>query len=133
MPILVRSLRSVLLLLALFGLFAATGCKTRVGDFSLLSTGTPSYSRMEDATIERQVKGSDGRMNLLFLIPLGSAPSVEEAVDKALDKGHGDFLERVRIYRIRWSVILFGYEGYRVIADVGNSRPTRGSRVVPQN
>lgn len=125
MPSFPRPFRAALLLPLLVGISASVGCTHRIGDFSLLSTSTPSYPNMDDAPIRRKVKGSDYRLTTLIFIPLGGAPSIEEAVDRALDAGDGDFLERVRIYEVRWNLILIGYEGFRVIADVGNSRPQR--------
>lgn len=99
----------------------ASACTTRLGDFSLLSTGTPQYATMPEAPIVRTVKASDGRLWFLF-IPLGSAPNLEEAVDRAMDLGNGDFLERVRLYSTVWSIGLFSYSSYTVKGDVGNSR-----------
>ncbi len=102
-------------------LLASSGCSTRIGDFSVISTGAPQYRTMDKAPIVQTVKGSDGRAWLLF-IPLGKRPRIDEALDECLDVGNGDFMERARIYYKRWSIILFSYGGYTVIGDVGNSR-----------
>lgn len=112
--------RGSLLLFSLALLFSL-GCSTRIGDFSVLSSGAPQYAAMSEAPMTQAVKGSDGRFWLLF-IPLGSSPSIEEAVDRCLDAGKGDFMERARIYKKRWSIILFSRDSYTVVGDVGNSK-----------
>lgn len=67
------------------------------------------------------MKGTDGRLWFLF-IPFGGEPSIKEAVDRCMDNGNGDFIERARIYQTSWSVLLFSYGNYKVIGDVGNSK-----------
>lgn len=106
--------------LSLWMLMAA-GCASRMGDFSFISTGTPQYSKMDSATIKQGCEGSDSRLWVLF-IPLGSAPSLDEAVDNCMDDGRGDYIERARLYATTWSIGLFSSSGYKVIGDVGNSK-----------
>lgn len=98
-----------------------TGCTTRIGDFSLISTGTPQFANMNRCAVERTVEAKDGRVWLLF-IPLGTAPTLEEAVDRCMDAGSGDHIERARFYTTTWSLGLFSYGGYKVIGDVADSR-----------
>ncbi|MFC1467584.1 hypothetical protein ACFLQY_02695 [Verrucomicrobiota bacterium] len=102
-------------------MLAATGCTTRIGDFSLISTGTPQYANMNRCEVERTVKGKDGRLWFLIL-PLGTAPSLEEAVDRCMDEASGDHIERARFYTTRWTLGLFSYGSYKVIGDVADSR-----------
>jgi hypothetical protein len=117
-----RSIRARLLVCALFAAsLASSACTTRIGDFSMMSTGTPQYAAIDKAPIKRTVEASDGRLWFLF-IPLGGAPNLEEAVDRVMDEGNGDFLERVRLYSKHWTIGLFSYGAYSVIADVGDSR-----------
>lgn len=111
--------------LVLAGILLSAGCSTRIGDFSVITTGAPQYRTMDKAPIVQTVGGSDGRAWLLF-IPLGKAPRIDEALDVCLDKANGDFMERARIYYRRWSIILFSYGGYTVVGDVGNSRGGSG-------
>lgn len=117
-----RSTRARLLVCALFLVsLGSSACTTRIGDFSMMSTGTPQYAAIDEAPITRTVEATDGRVWFLF-IPLGGAPNLEEAVDRVMDEGNGDFLERVRLYTKRWSIGLFSYGAYTVIADVGDSK-----------
>ena len=98
-----------------------SGCATRIGDFSLISTGTPQYASMEHCKIQRGVEGKDGRL-WFTILPLGGKPDLKEAVDCCIDEGSGDFLERARFYSTGWTIGIFSYGGYKVIGDVGNSR-----------
>ncbi len=111
------SMATLLMMTMLIGV----GCSTRIGDFSVVSTGTPQYNKMNDAPVRQSVKGEDGRVWFLF-IPFGGAPSLEEAVDDCLDEGQGDYIERARFYSTWWSVLLFSGGGYKVVGDVGNSK-----------
>ena len=106
--------------LSLWMLIAA-GCATRMGDFSIISTGTPQYGNMSNARIQQGCEGSDSRLWFLF-IPLSSAASLDEAVDNCMDEGRGDYIERARLYKTSWSCLLFSGSGYRVVGDVGNSK-----------
>lgn len=113
--------RRLLASLLLVATATAVGCTTRIGDFSVVSTGTPQYNKMNDAPVRQSVKGSDSRVWFLF-IPFGGSPSLEEAVDDCLDEGQGDYIERARFYSKWWSVLLFSGGGYEVVGDVGNSK-----------
>lgn len=113
--------RAPMAVLLLLTMLIGTGCSTRIGDFSVVSTGTPQYNKMNNAPVRQSVKGDDGRVWFLF-IPFGGTPSLEEAVDDCLDNGQGDYIERARFYSKWWTVLLFSGGGYEVIGDVGNSK-----------
>ncbi len=102
-------------------LIILTSCTQNIGEFSLVSTGTPQYAQMAKVPTTKRIKASDGRFTVLF-IPLGEKPSIKEAVNKCLDKGKGDFLERVRFKESYYNYILFSYKKYTVTGDVGNSK-----------
>ncbi len=98
------------------------GCTKRIGDFSILSTGVPQYDTIQNVPLTRTVEGSDGRLWFL-IIPLNSAPNLNEAADRCIDQaGGGDFIERARIYETGWSILLLSYGSYSIIGDVGNSK-----------
>jgi hypothetical protein len=107
--------------LVAFALLGATGCTTRIGDFSLISTGTPQYANMNRCEVTRTVAEADGRLWFLF-IPLSTKPTLEEAVDRCMDEGRGDHIERARFYTTHWTIGLFSYGSYKVIGDVADSR-----------
>jgi hypothetical protein len=117
-----KDYRSILFVTCMAMLIAtSSGCRTRIGDFSIVSTGSPQYHKMANAPVNHGVEGSDSRVWFLFL-PIGGAPTLEAAVDSCMDKGKGDYIERARFYRKRWSILLFSGDGYVVKGDVGNSK-----------
>jgi hypothetical protein len=110
------------LLLFVFLIIALTGCAIREGDFTILSTKNVEISRVDLKRIDftRNMEGSDGRF-WLFFIPFGAPPLLEEAADRALERGRGDFMTSAVVYRTAWHIILFGWESWTVKGDVGNS------------
>ncbi|BCG62580.1 MAG: hypothetical protein methR_P0226 [Methyloprofundus sp.] len=100
----------------------SSACTSRQGSFTVLSTKNMEISRVDLKKVDftRNVEGKDGRFSLLF-IPFGSAPNLEEAVDRCLEAGGGDFMTSAVLYRTSWSVILFGWESWTIEGDVGDS------------
>ena len=82
---------------------------------------------MDDAVTTQKVQGKDGRWWFLC-IPLGGAPSLEEATDDCMDEGRGDYVERARFSRNWWTLGVVSYQGYSVVGDVGNSKAVRNER-----
>lgn len=123
--------RCCLLALALALALCLSGCVSPMGDFTLISSKNVEISRVDLKRIKMKkgIEGSDGRFSFL-LIPFGRAPSLEEAVDDALETGGGDFMVSTRIYRTSWSVILFGWESYSVEGNVGSSTGEGARNVV---
>jgi hypothetical protein len=115
-----KQMSTMLTVLVVVGVLCA-GCRTRIGDFSVISTGAPQYDSMDEAPMTKTVEGKDARFWFLF-IPFGGPPNMKEAVDCCLDNGNGDFIERARLYQMGWSIILFSYGGFYVVGDVGNSK-----------
>lgn len=105
---------------------AASSCTSSVSEFSLIATGNPQYEAMASAPVKSGLSGTSSRWWLLF-IPLGSAPTIQDAIDEMIDDGQGDFAERVRIYDTGWSLLVISYGNYTAEGDVGNSRATRGA------
>jgi len=114
----------------LFGLllaFLAVGCSTRMGDLTVVSNRNARLDALDfdSLPVERRVEGRSSSFVLLF-IPLG-APSFEEAIDDALERGQGDLMTDVTIHSTSWW-FLVGQNGIRVQGDVRNTRAqnTRG-------
>lgn len=97
------------------------GCATSIGNFPIVSTVKPDYSKIATAPIVKDVSGSDSRIWLLC-VPLGGAPTIDQAIGDCLKVGHGDFIADARLYDESWTIILFTYGGYRVTGNVGNSQ-----------
>jgi hypothetical protein len=83
-------------------LILETGCTTRVGDLTVLSTRNVTLDKVDLDRLP-QVKGITGKdSKFIFLfIPFG-VPHLEDAVDSALDKGGGDVLTDTVVYRQGW-------------------------------
>jgi len=113
--------RFTVVLLFLAGILSSS-CSTRHGDFTILSSKNVEISRVDLKRVDftRNVEGVDSRFSLL-LIPFGAEPIMEEAVDACIEKGGGDFMTSAVIYHTNWSVILFGWEQWKVKGDVGDS------------
>jgi len=114
----------------LFGLllaFLAVGCSTRMGDLTVVSNRNARLDALDfdSLPVERRVEGRSSSFVFLF-IPLG-APSFEEAIDDALERGQGDLMTDVTIHSTSWW-FLVGQNGIRVQGDVRNTRAqnTRG-------
>ena len=85
---------------------ALDGCSVRVADLTLVSTKNIDLSNTQlDARKGQRHTGEDCRFNLLGLIPFG-LPNMEEAVDKALEKGNGNVMvDEVTEYKNYWVVV----------------------------
>ncbi len=68
------------------------GCSTRVADLTLVSTKNIDLSNAQlDVRQGKRVKGEDCAIILLGILPLGT-PSLETAIDRALEKGNGNVM-----------------------------------------
>ena len=117
----VRQRWAVVTLLGVLALgLLSTGCSSRVGQLALVSTRTPQYDRIANATMVRDVRGYDSRTWFLF-IPFGDA-KYGDAIDRALSAAQGDFMTNVQFRTYWWSLLLVSYYEVSVVGDVGNSR-----------
>ena len=100
----------------------SSACTTHHGNFTILTTKNVEMSRVDIQQIKvtRDVSASKGRFKLLF-IPFGSSPTIEDAVNACLKKGEGDFMISTKVNHTKWSVILFGWEQWKIKGDVGDS------------
>ena len=85
-----------------------SGCSVRVADLTMVSTKNIDLSNTQlDARKGQRQTGEDCRFNLLGLIPFG-LPNMEEAVDKALEKGKGNVMvDEVTEYKNIWVILGF--------------------------
>jgi len=99
-------MRFITILLAIAFSASLSGCTTRIGDLTILSTkNIPA----EVTTIRENVEGKDCANIVLLLIPIGVMnPTIDGAIDDALDKVPGaDALIDVTIKSYAWTVLLF--------------------------
>jgi hypothetical protein len=87
-----RSSRYACALLALSVSFVASGCTQRIGDLTFISTRNIDLASARiDVRQGRRVTGEDCKFALLGLLPLG-LPTLQGAVDDALEKGDGNVM-----------------------------------------
>jgi len=96
----------------------ASGCTTRIGDFTIASTKNVAFNPSPD---RRSVEGEHCATRLLGLIPLGSFfPNLEEAVDDAMAQvPNGNVMTNAVTYMNVWTAIIVNQQCYRVKGDVG--------------
>ena len=80
------------------GLLFLFGCQQRLGDFTFLSTKNIDLSNLEMDAVEGApiVEGEDSKP-IIFIFSTGT-PNLKEAVDRAIESGHGTALSDVSIY-----------------------------------
>ncbi len=102
--------------------FLAAGCTLRQANFTVLSTKTVEISRIDLKKVDlvKNRQGKSSRLWFLF-IPFGGPPTLEDAVDRCLENGGGDFMTSSVFYTNNWSILLFSYGSWIVKGDVGNS------------
>jgi hypothetical protein len=100
---------------------ALTGCSSQVGAFTLLSTHNVEVSRIDLKKMDLgRHQGTSTRFWLLC-IPIGRAPSIDEAIDDCIERGRGDFVLNARVYDNSWTCLLFSWGSYVVQGEVGLS------------
>ena len=91
---------------AMLLVLAVAGCTARLGSFTLLSTKNIDFSRMAEYTrYNERVTGKDSRTVILLIIPTKFEITIQEAVDRAIEKIPGgvalaDVVVRIRVVMI---------------------------------
>ena len=82
-------MRKIIVVFALFASIVFTSCVTRLGSFSVISTKNIDWSRAAEYKRDnRRVDGEDS-LHIIIFIPTRMSVTLEEAVDKALEKVPG--------------------------------------------
>jgi hypothetical protein len=115
-------------LTALLVLLAISGCSTQIGSFTLVSTHNAELSRIDLKKLDLGRHTGDSSRFWILFIPFGRETTIEQAIDRALENGKGDFMLNARIYDDSWTCLLFSWESYVVRGEVGLS--TKGPREV---
>ena len=121
-----RQRRSSVLLALLLSSVLASACTMRQGDFTVMTNRMVNLDRVDLDELPRQkrVKGEETKLIELFFIPFppSSYPSIEGAVDDALNKGDGDLITDAVITMTRTSFILGTTQKITVEGDVVATR-----------
>ncbi len=113
-----------LICIFLLGLVVCAGCSVRHGDFTVLSNKLIRMSDFEVAKADR-AKGIEGEdvQHIIFLFPVGSAPTLEGALDDALERGGGDLMtDAVASTYWFWIPYIYGQAAWKVKGDVVKTR-----------
>jgi len=113
-----------LVILLLLTIVVSTGCVVRHGDFSVLSNKLMDLSEFEIDKADRakNLVGKDVQ-HIIFLFPTGGPPTLEGALDEALEKGGGDIMTDAVVYSWSWYIpYVYGQTGWSVKGDVVKTR-----------
>ena len=117
-------MKNIFFLALLLSAFLLGGCVVRHGDFTVLSNKLVRTSgfELEKADRVKSIQGKDVQHVLLF-IPFGSAPTLEGALDNALEKGGGDVMTDavVKTYFV-WVPFIYAQSAWVVKGDVVKTR-----------
>lgn len=92
--------RLLLASMAISSLFMVTGCTTRLGDFTVLSTKNVDVSGVKPGD---RYTGEDCINLLLSMIPLGEI-NWKNAMDQALERGKGDVMVDIVLTAKGWMI-----------------------------
>ena len=99
-------------------------CSVRHGDFTVLSSKLVRLSDFELSKADR-VKDVEGRdvSHIIVFVPLKSNPSLDDAINDALEKADGDVMTDVVVNYWYWYIpYIYGQQGWRVRGDVVKTR-----------
>ncbi len=102
--------------------FFLSGCTIRHGDFTVASNKVMRLSDFDLDKAER-TKGVEGEdiKHIIFGFPTG-VPTIDAAVDDALEKGNGDVMTDAVLEYTYWTMILYGQVGFNIKGDVVKTR-----------
>ena len=109
---------------AIAGLLLLPSCVFNHGDFTVLSNKSVRISEfgMKDADRVDGVVGKDVQ-EIFFIFPTIRNPSMEYAIDRALDEGNGDFLTNANVKVWSWYIpYIYGQSGWTVSGDAISTR-----------
>ena len=117
-----KRIQAIIILLIL-GIFM-TGCSIRHGDFTVMSSKLVRLSEFELEKVDR-VKGIEGKdvQHIIIFIPTSGPPTLEGALDDALEKGGGDVITDAVVIFNGWYIpYIYGQNSWIVKGDVVKTR-----------
>jgi hypothetical protein len=117
-------MKKICIIFFIFVVITMNGCIIRHGEFSVLTDKLVNLKEFELGKAER-AKGVEGDdiQHIIFFIPTSGPPNLLNAVDSAMEKGHGDVMTDAVIYqRFFYIPLLYGEAGWEVKGDVVRTR-----------
>ncbi len=113
-----------------------SGCATYHGQYSVLSNRVLDLKGFNPArALEKRVyaEGSSERRIVALFPDRDSLPTLDEAIDKALEEGGGDLILNAQVLRWNWYIpMIYGTSGWKVVGDVINTG-SAGAKLQPVN
>ncbi|MBZ0166756.1 MAG: hypothetical protein K8I00_08100 [Candidatus Omnitrophica bacterium] len=101
-----------------------SGCATRHGDFTVVSNKLVRTSNFDIGSVERKknITGEDVQHVIIFF-PTSGPPTLEGAIDDAMEKGDGDVMTDA-VIKSWWFYIpyIYGKSGWSIKGDVVKTR-----------
>lgn len=92
----------LLIVVLLFSLSILAGCSQHLGNFTALSTANFRAENIKSENlVAKDAKGGASSL-IIFGIPIGGQPKVDQAVAEALSENNGDFMQNARLYYKWW-------------------------------
>ena len=116
--------KAALFVLMSLSLLISSGCTTRLGEFTALSSQNVRNLDYSYADRTRQrVEGSSCDHSVYLLTIIGSDDRLKRAIDDAIANGHekgldGDLLVNVRADHSWWSALVYGQDCIKVEGDL---------------
>jgi len=101
--------KAKLLLIGILGILFIVGCSTRYGALTVATTKNIDINMAQFEKVQDGVTGKSTKPIIIF-IPTGT-PSIEDAIDAALQEVGGDIMQNVVIY-YKWFYIPYVYGEY---------------------
>jgi len=101
-----------------------SGCSVRHGDFTVVSNKLVRLSEFELEKADR-VRGIEGKdvQHIIIFIPTGGPPTIEGAIDNAMEQGGGDVMTDAVIEAWGFYIpYIYGQVGWSVKGDVVKTR-----------
>ena len=107
--------------------FLCVGCTQRVGDFTAISTKN-IYAKGVDVTKLPQQQGVEGK-DIRFL---GIGSNIKDAVDRALEAGHGNLMIDAALY-VDWAPFVCGFRVRGTVVNIPYKKVASEAETKPGN
>ena len=128
--------RSVVATFAIAVVLTSTGCITYHGQYSVLSNRVLDLKDFDPArALAKRVyaEGSSERRMVAMIVDRERLPTLDEAIDKALEEGEGDLILNAQVLHWHWDIpLIYASSGWKVVGDVVNTG-SAGTKVQPVN